>query len=132
MDSQGVVAVTGANGRCLPIADMPPPPIHQNSALHPHPTKTAVLHARSCIKGVIRFLFSQETRIMSAPDATTETHDDCALVRGWTSERKTRFLDHLALKGNVRASCKRVGLSREAAYRLRRRDAVFARGWAAA
>jgi hypothetical protein len=43
-----------------------------------------------------------------------------------------RFLDHLSLKGNVRAACARVGLSAEAAYRLRRRDPLFARGWAAA
>jgi hypothetical protein len=70
---------------------------------------------------------------MPAPQTDpTETPDDCALVRGWTPERQTRFLDHLALKGNVRAACKRVGLSREAAYRLRRRDPLFARGWAAA
>ncbi|MGZ3271153.1 MAG: hypothetical protein ACXU71_09275 [Croceibacterium sp.] len=70
---------------------------------------------------------------MSAPDTlVTDPLDDYALVRGWTPERMTRFLDHLAQKGNVQASCKRVGLSREAAYRLRRRDPLFARGWAAA
>lgn len=55
-----------------------------------------------------------------------------ALARGWTPALKARFLDHLATKGNVRASCARVGLSTESAYRLRRRDADFARGWAAA
>lgn len=54
------------------------------------------------------------------------------LAHGWTPELKTRFLDRLAHNGNVRAACKRVGLSREAAYRLRRRDPLFARGWAAA
>lgn len=70
---------------------------------------------------------------MSAPDTDlTETPDAQPIVRGWTRERKTTFLDHLALKGNVRAACKRVGLSREAAYRLRRRDPLFARGWTAA
>jgi hypothetical protein len=53
-------------------------------------------------------------------------------ARGWTPRARTRFLDHLALKGNVRAACARVGLSAEAAYRLRRRDPLFARGWAAA
>lgn len=51
---------------------------------------------------------------------------------GWTPERKTRFLDCLAEKGNVRQACARVGLSQQAAYVLRRRDAVFARAWAAA
>lgn len=55
-----------------------------------------------------------------------------ALARGWTQPLKARFLDHLATKGNVRASCARVGLSTESAYRLRRRDPDFARGWAAA
>jgi hypothetical protein len=62
----------------------------------------------------------------------TDTLEDFPLVRGWTPALQTQFLDHLALKGNVAASCKRVGLSREAAYRLRRRDPLFARGWAAA
>ena len=52
--------------------------------------------------------------------------------RGWTAEAKVRFLEHLSFKGHVRAACARVGLSAEAAYRLRRRDQVFARGWAAA
>jgi len=55
-----------------------------------------------------------------------------ALAHGWTPERMALFLEHLSHKGNVRAACARVGLSREAAYRLRRRDARFARGWAAA
>lgn len=51
---------------------------------------------------------------------------------GWTPGRKAQFLDHLASRGDVRAACARVGLSAEAAYRLRRRDPLFARGWAAA
>lgn len=53
-------------------------------------------------------------------------------VRGWTPGHKARFLDRLAVHGNVREACRCVGLSAEAAYRLRRRDAMFARGWAAA
>ena len=53
-------------------------------------------------------------------------------ARGWTAAAKVRFLEALANKGNVRAACARVGLSAEAAYRLRRRDALFARGWSAA
>jgi len=52
--------------------------------------------------------------------------------RGWTPALKARFLDRLAAHGNVRAACRAVNLSHEAAYRLRRRDADFARGWAAA
>ena len=47
---------------------------------------------------------------------------------GWTPARRTQFLDHLAHDGSVRTACSRVGMSREAAYRLRRRDALFARG----
>lgn len=69
---------------------------------------------------------------MNAPTTPSLTVEDDALVRGWTPERKVQFLDHLAGKGNVRAACARVRLSREAAYRLRRRDPLFARGWAAA
>ncbi len=53
-------------------------------------------------------------------------------ARGWTPELKARFLDRLASHGNARAACRNVGLSAEAAYRLRRRDMLFARGWAAA
>jgi hypothetical protein len=79
-------------------------------------------------------LFSKkETRIMPAPDlSSAEIPSDETLVRGWTPERQTRFLDHLSTNGNVRSACRRIGLSREAAYRLRRRDPLFARGWAAA
>ena len=51
---------------------------------------------------------------------------------GWTPERKVHFLDRLSVHGNARAACRAVGLSAEAAYKLRRRDAQFARGWAAA
>lgn len=50
----------------------------------------------------------------------------------WTGEVKVRFLEALSQKGNVRLACTRVGLSAETAYRQRRRDPVFARGWAAA
>ncbi|MBX7481128.1 hypothetical protein [Qipengyuania qiaonensis] len=53
-------------------------------------------------------------------------------ARGWTPELKARFLDRLAAHGNARAACRAVNLSAEAAYRLRRRDTFFARGWAAA
>lgn len=69
-----------------------------------------------------------QTPITPETPITSETIAE----RGWTPERRTQFLDYLADYGNVRAACLRVGLSREAAYRLRRRDAAFARGWAAA
>lgn len=51
---------------------------------------------------------------------------------GWTPERRALFLDRLAVHGNARAACRNVGLSAEAAYKLRRRDPLFARGWRAA
>lgn len=70
---------------------------------------------------------------MPAPGpSSAEIPCDETLVRGWTPDRQTRFLDHLSTNGNVRSACRRIGLSREAAYRLRRRDPLFARGWAAA
>lgn len=34
---------------------------------------------------------------------------------GWTAERRARFLDSLAARGNVRLACRRVNLSPEAA-----------------
>lgn len=51
---------------------------------------------------------------------------------GWTPARRTQFLDRLAADGSVSAACARIGMSREAAYQLRRRDARFARAWSAA
>ena len=53
-------------------------------------------------------------------------------AHGWTPERKARFLQALSIHGNARAACRTVGMSAEAAYKLRRRDPLFARGWAAA
>lgn len=48
---------------------------------------------------------------------------------GWTPLRKAQFLDQLATEGNVRVACARVGMSPEAAYKLRRRDFAFAESW---
>jgi hypothetical protein len=64
--------------------------------------------------------------LSNTPAPATVRHD------GWTPERRTQFLDRLAQDGNVCAACALVGLSREAAYRLRRREPLFARAWAAA
>src|SRR5690606_20097521 len=74
------------------------------------------------------FVLIKENRIVS----DLSPHSIPLPERGWTRERMAQFLDYLSEKGNVAAACKRVGLSREAAYRQRRRDAAFARGWAAA
>ena len=51
---------------------------------------------------------------------------------GWTLARRERFLEHLAAGLDVKRACALVGLSREGAYRLRRRDATFAGTWDAA
>jgi hypothetical protein len=67
-------------------------------------------------------MFHQPQEAFAAPHPTSL----------WTAEVKVRFLDGLARKGNVRAACRAVGLSAETAYRQRRRDPAFARGWAAA
>ncbi|MEP2752729.1 MAG: hypothetical protein ABJP02_04700, partial [Parasphingorhabdus sp.] len=67
------------------------------------------------------------------PDA-----DDLAQPRerhdGWSPDRQVVFLEALARTGNVRAAARYAGLSRESAYKLRRRpDArAFARAWDAA
>ena len=47
----------------------------------------------------------------------------------FTPERRAQFLAALAELGSARAACARVGISAQAAYVLRRRDAVFAAGW---
>ena len=51
---------------------------------------------------------------------------------GWTPALKARFLAILAESGNVRLAARRCGLSAQSAYVQRRRDARFARAWAAA
>ena len=61
----------------------------------------------------------------------TQTHTPVCSARsnGWTLERQHRFLATLAAGHTVASACARVGLSREAAYKARRRDAGFARRW---
>lgn len=48
---------------------------------------------------------------------------------GWTPARRAAFLEALCEKADVRRACAKVGLSRQAAYQLRRRDPVFALAW---
>ena len=48
---------------------------------------------------------------------------------GWTPSRRQDFLAALAAGCDVRRASGRVGLSREGAYRLRRRDPEFAQAW---
>lgn len=51
---------------------------------------------------------------------------------GWTPERRQQFFECLTVGWSVSRACGRVTLSREAAYRLRRRDPAFAYEWDAA
>jgi hypothetical protein len=44
-----------------------------------------------------------------------------ARVDGWTAERQAKFIGLLAETGSVAEAARRVGMSRMAAYRLRRR-----------
>jgi hypothetical protein len=62
----------------------------------------------------------------------TEPFADATRRDGWTPALKARFLALLAETGNTRLSARRCGLSAQSAYVQRRRDAAFARGWAAA
>ena len=51
---------------------------------------------------------------------------------GWTPDRRRTFLAAISEGHTVDAACGHVGLSRSAAYALRRGDEDFARGWSAA
>lgn len=48
---------------------------------------------------------------------------------GWTAERQLRFLDALARTGSIVRAAASTGMSRESAYRLRRRSPLFAALW---
>lgn len=73
-----------------------------------------------------------------AADAADEAFIKPVLLRyrhdGWTPDRQLEFIQALADSGCVDAACRAVGMSREAAYALRRRpDAqAFRLAWAAA
>jgi hypothetical protein len=63
---------------------------------------------------------------MSAPHPPAEPtirHD------GWTPARRRQFLESLAAGLIVSRACAAAGLSRVSAYKLRRRDPVFAQEW---
>lgn len=50
----------------------------------------------------------------------------------WTNRKAHAFLDALAEHGKVAAAARAVGMTRQSAYRLRRRIPVVAEGWARA
>jgi hypothetical protein len=53
---------------------------------------------------------------------------------GWTAGRQRKFIEHLALTGNVGDACALVGVASSSAYRLRNKAGAegFARAWDAA
>jgi hypothetical protein len=53
---------------------------------------------------------------------------------GWTAERQRKFIERLALTGNVGEACACVGVASSSAYRLRNKAGAesFARAWDAA
>lgn len=48
---------------------------------------------------------------------------------GWTLDRQSAFLTHLARFGGVTAAARAVGISAKSAYRLRDRSPAFAVAW---
>ena len=53
---------------------------------------------------------------------------------GWTADRQRRFIEHLALTGNVGEACALVGVASSSAYRLKNKAGAesFSRAWDAA
>ncbi len=53
---------------------------------------------------------------------------------GWTAQRQRRFIEHLAVSGNVGEAAAAAGVSSRSAYRLRDKPGAesFARAWVAA
>jgi len=66
---------------------------------------------------------------MNAPPNPPAVPDDKTRHDGWTQDRRRLFLELLANGHPVDRACARVGMSKVSAYKLRRRDPDFARGW---
>ncbi|HVL78149.1 MAG TPA: hypothetical protein VM346_02570 [Sphingomicrobium sp.] len=74
---------------------------------------------------------------MDPPDSPMRPTRTCTTVPrryrrdGWTPARQLRFLDVLRRTRSVAAAARAVGMSRESAHRLRKRDAggLFALTW---
>ena len=105
-------------------ADMSGPPVAARAAVPPPPPPLPVIEDDPC--------------------APPEPYDPAdyrwvpvrrkARYDGWTEEKQRRFIEELADTGQVGLAAKAVGLSRAAAYTLRRaaHGAAFARAWDAA
>ena len=64
--------------------------------------------------------------------ASADTPERAQRHDGFTPDRRRLFLAAISEGHTVDAACGHVGLSRSAAYALRRGDEDFARGWSAA
>lgn len=69
---------------------------------------------------------------MPTPSETPVRPLGVSRQNGWTPQRRRLFFAALTAGHTVAFACGRVGLSREAAYKARRRDPEFARQWAEA
>ena len=65
-------------------------------------------------------------------DIDSYAGDSPARRGGWTPFSRRLFLQVLAETGRVSTACDYTGLTRQSAYALRARDAIFAAGWDAA
>jgi hypothetical protein len=75
--------------------------------------------------------------LASSPETPLLTFQPAELRRrydGWTADKQYRFIQALAETACVEEACKRVGMTRQSAYRLRQRPCglAFRRGWDAA
>ncbi len=66
------------------------------------------------------------------PTPSRRREGEFTFSRPFTPDRRVRFLHFLATTGNVRRACAAVGVSAQAAYVHKRRDAAFSHGWHAA
>ena len=69
---------------------------------------------------------SDETVVEGVPDVVVSLRPRSD---GWTPIRQRAFLRYLSELGSVTDACKRVGLSRTSAQRLRNRSVEFAEAW---
>jgi hypothetical protein len=65
-------------------------------------------------------------------DAISSASPDDLRGDGWTPFSRRLFLQVLAETGKITTACEWTGLTRQSAYALRARDALFAAGWDAA
>src|SRR5437899_603579 len=70
--------------------------------------------------------------INESPDNVERSLDPVCRRDGWTPFARRVFLATLAETGRATRAAQYAGMSKQSAYNLRNRDAVFAAGWDAA